>query len=217
VKPNSVGPFEFLSRGNVNAIALRFLPGVLLCAIAGLAMAGNAPPAEPGALIDNRRATQDVRPFLERALASATAQAGHPVVLLVNETGTVGEQADQLAEKWPERSIVAVTILDNQEAKAAIRPAAAVKDRFEAPTLARIEGGIAEGMQSGKLNKAMAAAVLEVGAIAAGEKPSSRGVWNHPMQLLTGGNDVTDDERLYFLFSTFAALAMLFYVWSRFR
>jgi hypothetical protein len=217
VKTNSAEPYDFLFLGTMNAMALRLLTGVLLCAIAGFAMAGNAPAAEPGALIDNRQATEDVRPFLERAVASATAQAGHPVVLLVNETGTVGEQADQLAEKWPDRTIVAVTIFDNQEAKAAIRPAAKVKDRFEAATLARIEGGIAEGMRSGKLNKSMAGAVLEIGAIAAGQKPMSRGVWNHPMQLLTGGNDVTDDERLYFLLSTLAALAMVFYVWSRFR
>lgn len=72
-------------------------------------------------------------------------------------------------------------------------------------------------MRSGKLNKSMAGAVLEVGAIAAGQKPMSRGVWNHPLQLLTGGNDVTDDERLYFLLSTIAALAMVFYVLRRFR
>lgn len=135
--------------GRMNAMALRLLQGVLLCAIAGFAMAGDAPAVETGVLIDNRKATQDVRPFLERAVASATAQAGHPLVLLVNETGTVGEQADQLAEKWPERTIVAVTILDNQEAKAAIRPAVKVKDRFEAATLARIEGGIAEGCEAG--------------------------------------------------------------------
>jgi hypothetical protein len=206
-----------LSPGSMNAMALRLLAGVLLCAIAGFAMAGDAPAAEPGVLIDNRRATQDVRPFLERAVASATAQAGHPVVLFVDETGTAGEQADRLAERWPERTIVAVNIFDNLEAKAAIRPAAEMKDRFEASTLARIEGEIAEGMRSGRLNKAMAGAVLEVGAIAAGQRPLSRGAWKHPIQLLTGGKDVTDDERLYFLFGTMVALLLLYFVARWFR
>lgn len=207
-----------LSLGTMNAIALRLLSGVLLCAIAGFAMAGDAPDAQPGGFIDNRghirRALPDERPFLERAVASATAQAGHPVVLFVDETGAAGEQADRLAEKWPERTIVVVNIAENLERTAAIRPAAEVKDRFEASTLARIEGKIADREQSRKLNVAMAEAVLEVGAIAAGKKPSSRGAWNHPIQLLTGGKDVTDDERLGFLFGTLVALVLLaFVVW----
>jgi hypothetical protein len=207
--------------GSMNAIALRLLAGVLLCAIAGFAMAGDAPAAQSGVFIDNRghirRALQDERLFLERAVASATAQAGHPVVLFLDETGTAREQADRLAEKWPESTIVVVNIAEDLKTTAAIRPAAEVKNRFEASTLARIEGKIAEGLQSGKLNTAISGAVLEVGAIAAGQKAFSRGAWNHPIQLLTGGKDVTDDERLDLLFGTIAALLMLFYVARFFR
>jgi hypothetical protein len=197
----------------MSAITLRLLPCVLLCAIAGFAMAGDTPDAQSGEFIDNRghirRALQDERLFFERAVASATAQAGHPVVLFIDETGTAAEQADRLAEKWPERTIVVVNIAENLDTTAAIRPASEVKDRFEASTLARIEGGIAEGMQSGRLNKAIAGAMLEVGAIAAGQKPLSRGAWKHPIQLLTGGKDVTNDERRDFLFGAAAALVIL--------
>lgn len=196
----------------MNAMALRHLLSVLLCAITGFAMAGDAPAAEPGVIIDHWEGAD--RAFLERAVASATAQAGHPVVLVVNRTEHAGEQADRFAEKWPEHTVVVVTISEGLETTAAIRPAAGVKDRFDASTLARIEGEISAGMQSGKLNKAMAGAVLEVGAIAAGKEAFSRGAWKHPVQLLTGGKDVTDDERLYFLFGTIAALLVLaFVVW----
>jgi uncharacterized membrane protein YgcG len=182
---------------------------VALCAICGIAMAGTTPAPESGVIVGD---TSVERPYLERAVASATAQAGHQVVLVINpvgRTGTVHDQAKVYREEWPERTIVVVNIADNLDTTAAIRPAVKVKDRFDASTLARIEGGIAEGMRSGKLNKAMAGAVLEVGAIAAGQEPSSRGAWKHPVQLLTGGKDVTDDERLYFLFGTIAALLVL--------
>jgi len=199
----------------MNALVLRLLSGVLLCAVAGLAMAADAPAAESGVILDHWEA-RAVRPLLERAVASATAQAGHPVVLFVGETGSAGEQADRLAEKSPDRTFV-VVMSDNTATKAAIRPAAAVKDRFEASTLARIEAQIADREQNRKVNVAIAEAVLEVGAIAAGNKPGSRGVSNHPIQLLTGGKDVTDDERLGFLFGTMAALVLLAFVAWWFR
>lgn len=187
---------------------------VALYAISGIAMAGTTPAPESGVIVGD---TIVERPYLERAVASATAQAGHQVVLVINpegRTGTVHDQAKVYREQWPERTIVVVNIADNLETTAAIEPAGAVRDRFDATALTRIESDIADGMHRGRLNTAMAAAVGEVGALAAGQDPKSRGPWKHPLQVLTGGKDVTNDERLGALFGVAAALVILgFVVW----
>jgi uncharacterized protein len=204
-------------RRTMDAFISRFLKGLLLCVIAGVAMAGEAPVSETGLMGSYFSIGSSERQFLERAVASATAQAGHPVILAINpegRTGTVRDQAEIFGEKWPERTIVVVNVADNLETTAAIKPAHDIKDRFEASTLADIEGQISEGMQKGRLNTAMAEAVLEVGAIAGGGRPMSRGPWKHPIQLLTGGEDVTNDERLDALFVILLVLiGLCFLAW----
>jgi hypothetical protein len=138
----------------MNALILRFLKGLLLCIIASVAMADEVPVAEGGLIGSYFSIGSSERLFLERAVASATAQAGHPVILAINpegRTGTVRDQAELFGEKWPDRSFVVVNVADSLETTAAIKPARDVMDRFEASTLAAIEGQISEGMQSGKL------------------------------------------------------------------
>jgi hypothetical protein len=177
----------------------RALMAMLLCAAAGLAAAQGAQP-DPTDLGPNAGYWAPERypsPALNDAVANASQQAGHPVVLWVlskKEPGSVVVLANRFAEKWPDRTLMLVN--DNQlTATLVLRPAAAVKDLFTPLTSGRMEVQMQEAMRLDRVELALARLVGEVGAIAAGQTPEPWDPKRHLLQSMMGGQDVAEKDK----------------------